>query len=246
MFCMFLVAHVAQLAPAAAPDDLVEQWQAHAATVSAGSPVPIPFDAQDAAVLQAGEVAAHRFDTPEGAYAVGAVWIDAPIEAVWVTIQDAPHDPPGRITTRRLAAPAGLRRVHMTLDLPFPLADRQWVAEVRTAPALTSATGGDVWQRRWDVGDPALATAPDDGAAWVEVNRGAWTLLRTDQGTLAVFSVRTVLGGLVPAPIAEAWAVGTLKRSLAQVAARAEGVQSHYVAGHEPVVGPDGRPIPVW
>jgi hypothetical protein len=210
------------------------------------SPVPVPFAEADAAELLAGRPTAHRFDTDGGAYATGAVWIDAPIEAVWIAIQDAPHDPPGRMTFARLDAPAGMRRVHATLDLPYPLADRQWVSDVTTAKRLYDATGGQVWQRQWSMGDPTLVVAPDPKAAWLTENRGAWTLVDADGGTLALFSVRTVLGGLIPQPIAQAWAIGTIKSSMTDLAVRAKGMPAHYVAGHEVVRTPEGGVIPYW
>jgi hypothetical protein len=137
-----------------------------------------------------------------------------------------------------------VRRVYSKVDLPYPLSDRHWVAELRTNRALYDATSGRVWQREWQDVDPSLAPSPDPDAAWITETRGAWTVMATDEGTLVLFSVRTVLGGLVPASITQAWAVRTLRASLQGVADRAKGMPSHYTADHERVLTPAGQPIP--
>lgn len=233
----------------ATPAEVTAAWQAHAQQIAASSAVPVPFDPADAgdlAEILAGHPVSHRFDTANGAYATGAVWVDAPISAVWIVIQDAPHDPPSRMVTVRLPAPDGVRRVYMRLDLPYPLADRQWVADVVTNTGLYGATDGAVWQRQWKLADPALAPAPDDKATWVAESRGAWTLVDTGDGTLVLFSVRTVLGGMIPASIAQGWAVSTVKAGMARVADRARAIPAHYTGDHERVVAPDGAIVPVY
>lgn len=235
------------LAPAhAAPADLAARWEAVAQKVASHSAIPVPFGPDDVADLQRGRTVARRYDTEQGAYATGAIYVEAPIEAVWVAINDAPHDPPSRVSVERLPSAPGQRLVYMKLDLPFPLADRQWVADVRGNAALFGASEGAVWQRQWTLGDRALAPTPDDGAVWINENRGAWTLLDLGEGTLVLFSVRTVLGGVVPASIAQSWAAGTLRGGLERLAERAVGMRSHYVAGHETVLNPTGSVVPTW
>lgn len=231
---------------ALAAPDLAGIWRAVSPAVAELSAVPVPFDPEDReslADVTASVPIGQRYDTPSGSYATGAVWVDAPIESVWIVIQDAPHDPPSRVTTTRLPAPAGVRRVYMTLDLPYPLADRQWVADVTTNTRVHTATGGTVWQRQWTLADPALAPAPDPKAAWVGESKGAWTLVDTGNGTLVLFTVRTVLGGVIPASIAQGWAVGTLKSTMARVIERSRAIPEHYVGDHEVIVTPTGDPI---
>ncbi|MEQ1508237.1 MAG: hypothetical protein ABMB14_38760 [Myxococcota bacterium] len=244
-------------ASAFASDDIEADWTAVAPTVAARSAVPIPFTGAELAALVGSKPIARRFDTPDGAFAVGAVWVAAPIEDLWVVLQDAMHDAaspgPSRLTQRRLTAGVGpeqTKQVYMHLDLPYPLTDRQWVVVVSTNAPLYQATGGQVWQRRWVLGDPASAgppgsaTGPDPDATWLPDTRGAWTLLESHGGTVVQFSVRTVLGGLVPSSIAQGWAVSTVRGALERVAARATSLPGHYDAAHEVVYAPDGAPIP--
>jgi hypothetical protein len=228
---------------AAAPTDLLDQWHAEADVVAAKSPVPVPLGPDDVAELLAGRSVARRFDTPSGAYATGAVWVPAPIDAVWVVLQDAPHDPPSKVSVQRLQSPPGMRRVYMKLDLPFPLSDRQWVADVVTNGSLYDASGGDVWQRQWTLGDPGLAPSPDPDGVWVQESRGAWTLLAVGDGTLVLFSVRSVLGGALPESITQAFAIGQIRTALDRVSRRAQEIPAHYVAGHERITDPGGTAI---
>jgi hypothetical protein len=237
---------VSSAALAAPPADLALRWEAHAAAVARLSEVPVPLGPDDLAELAQGQPVARRFDTAAGAYATGAVWIEAPIEAVWIAINDGPHDPPSRVSLTRLPAQMPMRRAYMLLDLPFPLADRQWVVDVRTNTALHAATGGAIWQRQWDLGDPALAPSPDPKAIWIDENRGSWTLLGTEQGTLVLFSVRSVMGGAVPASIAQSWAVSTLKSAMGKLAERSLSIPAHYTPEHERALTPSGEEIPSW
>lgn len=237
---------VSSAALAAPPADLARRWEVHAATIARLSEVPVPLGPDDLAELAQGQPVARRYDTAAGAYATGAVWIDAPIEAVWIALNDGPHDPPSRVSLTRLPTQAPMRRAYMLLDLPFPLADRQWVVDVRTNTALYEATDGAIWQRQWDLGDPTLAPAPDPKAVWVEENRGSWTLMSAEEGTLVLFSVRSVLGGAVPASIAQSWAAGTLKTALGRLVERGQSIPSHYAADHERVLTPSGEAIPSW
>lgn len=227
----------------AAPLD--ETWTAHAEQVRAGSPVPVSLTANEVGALLRGEVVARRAESPQGTFATGAVLVDAPLEMAWIAIQDGPHDPNARVRTTWLpGAPPGVRRAYNVLDLPIPFADRQWVMELTANRALFDATGGVVWQRTWHEVDPAFATAPDPHAEWLPETRGAWTLMATDEGTLMLFSVRTVLGGMIPAALTNTWAVSTLRSSLAHMADRAKTMPAHYTASHERVMTPNGTTIP--
>ncbi|MEQ1565623.1 MAG: hypothetical protein ABMA64_08295 [Myxococcota bacterium] len=229
----------------AVPADLDARWAAVAEAVAARSPVPVPFGPDDLRELASNPVVARRYDTPSGAYATGAMFVDAPVTSVWITLQDAPHDPPSRVSIERLTAPTGVRRVHMTLDLPYPLADRQWVSDVTTNRALYDATGGVVWQRTWVKGDPALATNADPDVVWIAENRGAWTMIDCGaEGTLVLFSVRSVLGGMLPESITNTFALSTLRTAMRGLADRAHAIPEHYAAGHEVISTPTGHAIP--
>jgi len=240
-----MIGFFAALAASAAPSDLAARWAKVEPAIRAHTAVPVPLSLDDVTTIQGGEVAASRFDTDQGAYATGAVWLDAPIEQVWLVLNDGPHEPPGRVTVRVLESPPTVRRVHMTLALPFPIADRQWVSDIVPNRALYDATGGVVWQRQWNLADPALATV-EDGAVWLKENRGAWTLVDTGDGTLMLFTVRTVLGGLVPTSIANGWAIRSLRRTFQETGPRANQMPAHYTADHFVVRTPAGVEVARW
>ncbi|MEM6927480.1 MAG: hypothetical protein AAF602_11150 [Myxococcota bacterium] len=227
----------------AAPDDLAARWAAVQPTIAERTPVPVPLSAADLASLAKGESVASRFDTDRGSYATAAIWVNAPIDQVWLVVCDGEHEPADRSTVRVLDAPPGIRRVHITLALPWPIADRQWVSDIVPSRGLYDATSGRVWQRTWDLKDPALATDPDKGV-WLKENRGAWTLVDVGQGTLMLFTVRTVLGGMLPASITQGWAVRRLRTQFEETEARALGMVEHYDESHFVVKSPAGREIP--
>lgn len=242
MWCLLV-----SVASAADPRALQAAWERDAGAIGEHGVVPaFALDTADFEALATGEPIARRTDTADGAFASGAIFVEAPIEAVWVAIQDAPHEPPSAVTFERLAQDGARRQVYMRLDLPWPLADRQWVADLDANADLHAAAGGRVWQRHWTLADPALAPAPDPAALWVSTNRGGWTLIACDGGTLALFTVRTVLGGSIPAGIAQTWATRTLADGMTTMAARARAMPEHYCGDHEPVVMPDGKVLARW
>lgn len=233
------------LSALAAPSDLFDRWQQVAAQVRAVTPVPVPLTADEAAAIVRGEVIASRFDTDDGAYATGAAYVDAPVGAVWLVINDGEHQESSRAKLRVLQASPSFRRVHITLELPFPVSDRQWVSDIVPNPDLFAITDGRVWQRQWTLGDRTLATSPDK-AVWLKENRGAWTMVDLGEGTLVLFSVRTVLGGLLPASVTRAWAIRSLRRSLGELEPRAQEMREHYDAAHRRIADPSGREIPCF
>jgi len=226
----------------AAPSDLARQWARVEPTIRTRTEVPVPLSDDAVRTLLSGEVSAARFETDEGSWATGAIWIDAPIERVWLAINDGEHDPKDRTTLRVLDAPPPIRRVHLTLHLPFPIADRQWVSDALPNRALYDVTEGRVWQRQWKLSDRSLAVVEDRGV-WLLENRGAWTLLDTTDGTLLLFTVRTALGGLLPASITQGWAVRTLRSTLRDFGERAKKIDRHYVGSHRQVADPSGSII---
>ncbi len=208
--------------------------------------VLIELQGKDFDVLAKGDPLTRRADTADGAFAVGAIWVEAPVEAAWIAIQDGRDRP---LTNRtRLewldGSTRDLKRVYFVLDLPWPVADRQWVSEFRPNPALAAATDNRVWERMWSLGAQAHATTPDPAAVWVDVNQGAWTLIAGEGGTLCVVSIRSVVGGNIPDGVAQAWATTALSTSLQALADMSPGVAAHYGADHHVIFGPDGSALP--
>lgn len=231
-----------------APDAtaLTTAWEAEHAAIERLGSIPVSLSGGDFVDLATGEPVVHRVDTAAGAFAAGAVWVSVPLGIAWVAIQDAKDRPIGhQITHTWLPGETeGRRQVYMRLDLPWPLADRQWVSDLVNNRALHAATDGRVWQRRWTLGDPKLAPNADPSAVWVEENQGAWTLVPVGEGTLCVLTIRSVIGGSVPADIAQSWANSVLKRTLRTFAEMAPGTVEHYGAAHEAIVAPDGTVVP--
>lgn len=243
-----LLALVLPLLAHAAPDPaaLHAAWSRDAATIAADSAsIPTALTSRDLDALAAGDVVAHRVDSDRGAFAVGATWVDAPIEGPWICVQDARDRPlstsvrnewlPGETHTRRL--------VYMDLALPWPIADRQWVSDLHANRVLFDGTDGRVWQRAWRVADRTLAPDPDPKAVWMTTNTGAWTLLPAAGGTLVLFSVRALLGGDIPAFLSQVGAVARLKGTLRMLSEYTATVAAHYGPAHHPVYAPDGRRI---
>ncbi len=235
------------LAAQAAPDaDALRQaWQAHATTIAAHSPVPVVLESREFRRLAKGKPVTRRRDGPEGAFATGAIVMDMPVEAPWIVICDAPHAPPSPVAVQRLPTeePLGERTVYHHMDLPWPLADRQWVGHFHPNQALL-AEDAAVWQRIWTLDDPGLAPEPDPEAVWVTANTGAWTMLDLGEDTLVVFSLRTDLGGHIPPGISQEFALLGLAHALRRLAETARTMPTHYDETHEPIPGPDGRLIP--
>lgn len=234
------------LALAASPAEVRDAWTRDADARAAHAVLPVRLTEADFTTLAAGKAVTRREDLADGAYAVGAILVHAPKEAVWVAIQDGPHFPDPPVSVTWLPSPAATRRVYMYLDLPAILSDRQWVAQFAVNAPLAAASGDRVWQRSWKVADPSLATNPNPDAVWVGTNTGAWTLVPVGADTLVVFSVRTVLGGMLPEWLTGRWAVGTLDEALGRLEGRAQGIPKHYDHSHVAVVRPDGTDLPAW
>lgn len=233
-------------AEAATPTALRAAWDRDAPARDAKSTAPATLRPEDFDTLGAGQTISRRIDRDDGAYVLGAIVVDAPKEVVWVAIQDGLHFPEPPVTTTWLPSTAPTRLVYMYFDLPAILSDRQWVALFTPNAALAAASNDRVWQRSWRVADPALAPNPSPDATWVTTNTGAWTLTPVGDQTLAVFTVRTVLGGMIPEWISGRWAVGTLDGALGRLRDRAAKVPAHYDAAHAPVYRPDGTTLPAF
>lgn len=242
LLAVVLIGRVAVAGPTAA--ELAAAWGEVKGSLSAGQAGAL--SAKDFESLAGGRTLSRRRDDPEGAVAFGAIVAPVPVEAFWVSIQDARHDPDAANPISSVWLPGGTptsQDVYMTMQLPWPLTDRQWVCALRSDPALYAATGGKAWRRSWTVGDPKLVTAADPDAMWVSQAIGSWVLVPIGTSTLAVFETRTVLGGAIPEPIAQGWAVRALDSSLKLVAARAARMPGHYDATHPTLHRPDGTPL---
>jgi hypothetical protein len=200
-------------------------------------------------------------DPDQPSTAIGLVVLEGSIEALWLAAQD-PHthvDP--SLTEFVLEELPGDRALwYGYLDLPAPLADRQWVvtsADNRAAASLAC------WEHHWELtadalpraraaiaagAAPGLAPEQVDAAVLTPVNHGAWLLssLGPDH-TLVVYQATSVVGGAIPDWLVLKLTTARLESVLRQVETLGrDWVPGHYGLTHAPVNGPDGRPLEPW
>jgi hypothetical protein len=147
--------------------------------------------------------------------------------------------------------------------LPFPFDDRAWVVETHINPALVAATDGRAWERWWDLRedhwDEVLGLAGNgslegvtrpalEAAAFTPTNEGTWFYDQLPDGRLLVgFAEATVVGGIIPTDVLTHFIVGSLDDLFDGTFDRAANlVPQHYVAGHEPIEGGDGKALPYY
>jgi hypothetical protein len=226
-------------------DALRADWERWRAQLDAAAVYPLRLTDDEWSALAQGQVARRRERLEGTDRVLGVRWVDADLDTTWLAIHD-PHgaeihgfvqeDLPGSTDQRRI--------VYQRIDLPWPVADRQWVIEVVNNVPLMRSTDGAVWERTWTLSDRRGARAEEPNALWLPVNEGGWFLARAAGGTLLGYHVRTVVGGVVPDEAAVRWSYATLASLLDGIADRVPFVRTHYVAGHAPVLRPDGTPIP--
>lgn len=113
------------------------------------------------------------------------------------------------------------RRVLMVMPVPI-FTDRWWVVQNSVNRKLHAASGGRIWELRWDgVADPEIPGMSDkardliDGRVRVVDNVGGWMLVDLDgQHTLAEYHTLTDPGGNVPAGTASGLAARTIGKTM--------------------------------
>lgn len=243
---MWLLLSTALAAPSATA--LQAAWDGAAPALSRAARQPVTLPGTMFEALAAGEVARAREELPGADRVIGALWTDAPRDALWIAILDDQHfDLVRGLVEEQLPGTGPLRKLlYQRLDLPWPLQDRQWVIDIQSNTALWRETDGALWERSWTLGDAALAPSPDPEAVWTTVNEGGWLLLEAAGGTLLVYHVRTEIGGSVPDEATTRWAWSTLDELLRGTVSRAAVVRAHYNSQHAPLSRPDGGVIQPW
>lgn len=254
----FLVLGSGPAAAAEVPDAATLQaaWRAARPALEAHVRGSVELDQGDFETLAAGDVARHRQRLDGADRAVGAVWTDLPRAQLWVAILDD--------TCFTLAD--GLTELHLPssdplvkllfqhVAVPWPFVDRQWILEIRSNRSLYRRTAGRIWERGWHLADDQAGLAalvpgedmPVDGAIWTPENDGGWVVLEAGQGNLLVYNARVDIGGAVPDGTFTSWVLGSLKKLLSTVVERARVMPQHYGPDHDPILRPDGQPIPGW
>lgn len=233
----------------ATPDaaTLKSAWEAALPAIDAGARIPVTLPDSAFSKLATGEVARVREDLTGADRVLGAIWTDAPRDALWIAILDDQHfTMVSGLYEDELPGTGALRKLlYQRLDLPWPLQDRQWVIDIRSNTALYARSGGTVWERSWTLGDPTLEPHASPDALWSTTNEGGWLLVDAAGGTLAVYHVRAEIGGNVPDEASTQWAWSKLDELMKGTVTRAKTqIPGHYDAAHYAVARPDGGVIP--
>jgi len=239
---MLVFAAVAFGAPTA--QELRAAWEVHRPLMDASAVHPLSFTDDEWAKVAEGKVAKRREHLDGADRVVGLRWIDAPFAHTWVSVQD-PHGSmvPGMVHEDLPGSTPNRRLLYQRIDLPWPLAARQWVIAVENNVELAQATRGAVWERTWALSPERGATLEDPKAVWTPVNDGGWMYVDAPGGTLVAYHVRSVVGGNVPDDVATRWAFGTLHGLLDGIQDRVPWVKAHYDASHPPIRHPEGSVV---
>ncbi|MFT6157929.1 MAG: hypothetical protein ACJAZO_003768 [Myxococcota bacterium] len=217
------------------------------ARMANGAPI-VPQSAYEEALAGQRVARISRVDGVAAAKAWGVAVVDAPVEIVWMVVndEDALGDHLPVSTARVVGGTAGRapRRVFEYLPLPI-ISDRWWMSDVEHNGPLYSATQGRAWEQVWTdaTSEPLpadLAATADDGipVAWTT---GAWLLISLPSGrTLVEYYVWTDPGGSLPARPATRFASGAVKDTLKALQSLAPAAQSW---PRTPYARPDGTAL---
>lgn len=240
---LLFLSQIALALPLAAT--LSEDWANHQKKALNRAQFDVLLDQADFAVLAKGEVVRKRVGLDGPDRALGAVWSALPRDALWIAILDDAHgDLVKGLREERISGdPGGDKLLYQHLDLPWPFTDRQWVIEIQNDVSLLDATDGGVWSRTWHLADPAKVPKPDPAAIWIPMNDGGWLLISAGGGTIAVYQVRSVIGGAIPMEAVTQWALRALDEMFKKMVQRAGEIPAHYDGEHTPFLRPDGSVI---
>lgn len=229
----------------------------------AAHPLPALSEAQKAD-LAAGEVVRIvRHGDPEApSTAIGIALLEGGQDALWIAAQD-PHAQVDPSITEFVLEDFGAAHAlwYGHLDLPWPLKDRQWVVESRNSKSLAASTADGCWEHSWKLvpdglprvrpfverGDAkGLAMEAIDDAVFTPVNEGSWLMAPLSDGRVLVsYQATSVVGGAIPDGLVLQLTMARLESVLRSLEDRAKTwAPGHYGAGHAPVPGGGGEPIP--
>lgn len=181
----------------------------------------------------------------------GVAVLDAPVEAVWMAINDESRQA-GRMPVSVSAVVGGAayaapRQVFEYLPLPI-VSDRWWVVDIAHNGPLYAASSGRMWELSW-VDDPNAQQVVDASAyasqaasgVPVAFTRGAWLLIDAGEGrTLVEYYAWSDPGGSVPAGLASRFAGGAIRDTLKAAGALAT---ESLALSRAPYRRPDGTPL---
>ncbi len=229
-------------------DQLAQAWALHQPALQSEGIRPVTLGTEDFVLLARGEVVRRRLPATGADRAMGAIWAPMSRDAVWVAIlDDSDFTLVDTMTEIRLPdTAAGHKRLYQHIDLPWPVADRHWVLQIRNNMPLAASTQDAVWERVWDLTQRSDVPEGRPTAIWSPINDGGWILVSARGGTLLVYHARTRIGGNIPEEAVIRWAMVTLESMLRKTVERAEGIHTHYKSAHIPIYRPDGSAVPAW
>ncbi len=228
----------------------------------AGHKVPL-LSGKQIGELLAGDVVKIRqkpgtVDEPQTA--VGYILIDESRESVWLAATDPHFQPIEKFIEHEISSDGtGNSTWYQHFDLPWPVADRHWIIDLKNREEMHLKTKGRIWELEWDLkegGEPqamklvreskvqGITVETARASIYVPVNRGAWIAITLrGERTLIVYHATTVVGGMVPDSLVVRFAMSALDELLYGVAERAAKMKIHYGANHKPWPGGDGLPL---
>lgn len=224
---------------------MLADWDRARPIIQQQSRFPFAFDRAQLEKLAKGEIVRQRHPVAGTERVLGAVWTPVDRELLWVAIQDEAHFSmvEGIVEQILPQSTPQSKLLYQRLDLPWPVADRQWVIDIRDNARLAAASADRVWERAWDLSPLRGSTLELPDAVWTPVNQGGFALVNAAGGSIFVYHVRSAIGGNVPEAAVAQWSASAVGNVLEAVIDRSGKIPGHYVAGHLPVHRPDGTPI---
>lgn len=191
---------------------------------------------------------------------IGMRLMGRPRTALWIAALDPDAPISGIFHDYRLEYDGqGGSRWCVYLDLPWPLADRMWVADLSKNIDMARAADGYFWEHRWDLtpgGRELLREVVADGkldditldavddAIYLPVNRGGLIAVPYDEETtLIIYHLSTVVGGFIPDAMVRLFSREQIDSFLDAIERSSAGIYEHYTPTHERVYSGAGDPI---
>ncbi len=253
---------LAAMLPAQALDDATLCQLLARFNAAAHAPLPTLTTRQRLHLLE-GEVVKVVEEQSDGVLrVVGLLLSTQSREAMWLSTQDPHFTSEDDAIEVAVEVTPHRAKWYAIIDLPGPFKSRHWVVEVWNNLDLAQQSGGEFWERLWDLDAASMAvvrekvergTVPGltveafDDALLTPINRGSWLFARVPGGSLTSYSITSTVGGNIPDRMVTEYVRATMESELLTVEARArEVVPQHYRGEHAPVLGMDGLPVPLY
>ena len=240
--------------------EAIQTYQRHAEL-----PLPLPGPKRRAQLLS-GKLVRMRLPSAEG-QPVGAMALqitDLSLAELWIgTVDEDMGNGADEVLSHHMPRTGGeMFRWYGYVDMPSPVTDRHFLIQTTVNARLHSATEGQMWARHWRMEPGGEATmraevargavegvTPDrfEDAIWVPHNTGSWVFIDLPGGkSLLGYQATASLGGSFPDSLVNRYVYWGLERIMEEMLGQARRARGHYRAGHAPIEGGDGRPLPAF